>query len=179
MHGKWKTVREVLPRSHFQSGYIHNHTDYTCSAPYQCIGCLDRLNTMRWALMRFLSNNKIELVLAFPNDCLVWPSIQIWLMMIHLWNMWKRNFKSTQAYRQHKGGVLHIVISSLLEYEITQNASLRLIWSQTAFRVVATPVPAAYPNIGSFSPVCDIMFPGGVGSLRVFGVLESRDSRES
>ena len=58
MHGKWKTVREVLPRSHFQSGYIHNHTDYTCSAPYQCIGCLDRLNTMRWALMRFLSNNQ-------------------------------------------------------------------------------------------------------------------------
>ena len=54
---------------------------------------------------------------------------------IHLWNMWKRNFKSTQAYHQHKakGGGLHIGISSLLEYEITQNASLRLIWSHTAF----------------------------------------------
>ena len=38
-----------------------------------------------------------------------------------------------------------------------------------------SPVPAAYPNIGSFSPVCDIMFPKGVsesGSLEIFGRLE-------
>ena len=45
----------------------------------------------------------------------------------------------------------------------------------TAFRVVATPVFAAYPNIGSFLPVCDIMFPEGVGSLRVLGVSESQN----
>ena len=35
---------------------------------------------------------------------------------------------------------------------------------------MATPVPAEFPNIGSFLPVCDIMFPEGVGSLRILGV---------
>ena len=56
----------------------------------------------------------------------------------------KRNFKSDQAYRQHKAWGLHIGISSLFEYEITQNASLRLIW--TTFRALATQVLVAYPK---------------------------------
>ena len=47
--------------------------------------------------------------------------------------MWKLNFKSAQAYRQHKAGGLHIGISSLLEYEITQNASPSVSQQLTVF----------------------------------------------
>ena len=45
---------------------------------------------------------------------------------------------------KHKAWGLLIGFSSLLEYEITQNASLRLIW--TTFRALATQVLVAYPK---------------------------------
>ena len=87
---------------------------------------------------------------------------------IHLWNMWKRNFKSAQVYRQHKAGGLHIVI------EITQNASLRLI-CHTPYEQCLDQWQHQYrqhiPTVDSFSPECDIMFPKVVGSLRVSEVL--------
>ena len=58
---------------------------------------------------------------------------------------------------KHKAWGLLIGFSSLLEYEITQNASLRLIWLislirclWTILRAVATPAPAAYPNSWQF-----------------------------
>ena len=86
--------------------------------------------------------------------------------------MWKRNFKSTQAYRQHKGGVLHIVISSLLEYEITQNASLRLIWSHTALEQPLEWLRHQYPQ---YILTVDSLFPKGVGSLGALGVSESQN----
>ena len=99
--------------------------------------------------------------------------------------MWKRNFKSAQVYRQHKAGGLHIVI------EITQNASLRLI-CHTPYEQCLDQWQHQYrqhiPTVDSFSPVCDIMFPKGVGSLGasrdsevlgVPGILEASESRES
>ena len=93
---------------------------------------------------------------------------------IHLWNMWKCNFKSAQVYRQHKAGGLHIVI------EITQNASLRLI-CHTPYEQCLDQWQHQYrqhiPTVDSFSPECDIMFPKVLGSLRVSGVSGVSESQ--
>ena len=82
--------------------------------------------------------------------------------------MWKRNFKSAQAYRQHKAGGSHIGI------EITQNASLRLIchtpYEQQCLVQWQPLYPQHIPTVDIFLPECDIMFPKVVGSLRVLGV---------
>ena len=89
--------------------------------------------------------------------------------------MWKRNFKSAQAYRQHKAGGSHIGI------EITQNASLRLIchtpYEQQCLVQWQPLYPQHIPTVDIFLPECDIMFPKVVGRLRVSGVsgvLESQ-----
>ena len=100
--------------------------------------------------------------------------------------MWKRNFKSTQAYHQHKakGGGLHIGISFLLEYEIIQNASLRLIWSHTAFEqpleLWRHQYPQHFPTLAFFASVWHHVPWGSqesqsLGSLGVSGVSESQN----
>ena len=75
---------------------------------------------------------------------------------------------------KHKAWGLLIGFSSLLEYEITQNASLTLIWSHTAFE---QPLERWWQKhqqhiqtVDSFLPVCDIMFPKGPRSLGASGV---------
>ena len=85
--------------------------------------------------------------------------------------MWKRNFKSAQAYRQHKAGGSHIGI------EITQNASLRLIchtpYEQQCLVQWQPLYPQHIPTVDIFLPECDIMFPKVVGSLRVDSIAVS------
>ena len=75
--------------------------------------------------------------------------------------------------RQYKAGGLHIGILSLLEYEITQNASLRLIWSHTALEQPLEWLRHQYPQ---YILTVDSLFPKGVGSL---GVSVSQGSPES
>ena len=87
--------------------------------------------------------------------------------------MWKCNFKSAQASRQHKAGGSHIGI------EITQNAALRLI-CHTPYEQCLDQWQHQYrqhiPTVDSFSPECDIMFPKVAGvSVRVSGVSESQN----
>ena len=87
------------------------------------------------------------------------------------------NRQHKASNRQHKAGGLHIGI------EITQNAdwyAFEQPFEQWRHQHI--------PTIDSFSPVCDIMFPKGVGSLGasrdsevlgVPGILEASESRES
>ena len=78
---------------------------------------------------------------------------------------------------KHKAWGLLIGFSSLLEYEITQNASLRLIWSHTAFEqpleLWRHQYPQHFPTLAVFCQCVTSC------SLRVSGVSESWESRES
>ena len=73
---------------------------------------------------------------------------------------------------KHKAWGLLIGFSSLLEYEITQNASLRLIWSHTALEQPLEWLRHQYPQ---YILTVDSLFPKGVGSLGALGVSESQN----
>ena len=137
------------------SRWVHNKTASAPPHTNAFAGCLDRLNNKRWAIMRLeIATIEIELMLAFPN----------------MWNITSNLPKHIVSTKQE---------ACILKIEITQNASLRLIWSHTPYEQCLDQwrhqYPQHIPTVDSFSPECGIMFPKVVGSLRVSGVSESQN----